>query len=250
MSANNPAKIFEAAWNEANLDIPPEEAALTDQAVLEHIAFAPESLEHSEIRERVYAWSWRLRNDPKDKEAAGLVRKLGDALAGKLKRRGQPPLLLPGELARLKLLVRLAHDCLLPWYEEMRAGQASAKRTEGADRIFHERAVDSVPSYIRAIRPHGEGFYSILTEARRLPELTLAEFIKDCLLIHLETYPRFADLQEKWDGRKDEPRQVCFKEHIPRIFKDALHPEATFQHGPLIVGAKAQSQGHPYFFLR
>lgn len=127
--------------------------------------------------------------------------------------------------------------------------QSSAKRTQGADRLFHERAVEAIPSYIPAIAPHGEGFYTILTEARRLPELTLIDFIKECLLIHLETHPRFAKIQEQWDERRDEPRQVCFKEYLPRICKDALHPEATFQHGPLIVGAKAQSQGRPFLFL-
>ena len=178
------------------------------------------------------------------------MKRLGDALADNLKQRGQPLLLLPGELARIKLLVRLAHDCLLPWYEIMQKEQSSAKRTHGTDKLFHKRAVEVIPSYIRAIAPHGEGFYNILTEARRLPELTLVNFIKDCLLIHLETHPRFAELQEKWDERKDEPRQVCFKEHVPRIFKDALSPEATFQHGPLIVGAKAQSRGRPFLFLR
>lgn len=93
MTAENHA--FEAAWKEANLDLPPEDSALTDQAVLEHIAFAPESLEHPKIRERVYSWSWRLRDVPEDKEAARLVRRLGDALADNLKQRGQPPLLPP-----------------------------------------------------------------------------------------------------------------------------------------------------------
>jgi len=131
--------------------------------VLEQIAFSPESLEHPEIRERIYFWSRQLRDAPGDKALIELVNNVSKALAGKLKKRG-PKFRFTGiEAHQIKICLRLAHDCLKPHYREMRT---KCSRSKGSiEHILKEHARHFFPSCLKKIRPHGLGFYMFMTDS-------------------------------------------------------------------------------------
>ena len=103
----------------------------------------------------------------------------------------------PGELVRIKLLVRLAHDCLLPWYGDMLKMQSSAKRTQGTDRPATSAKRPSHdlhrPHHVHGDHRHHRG-HGLAVVGPRIPLGGLAgpsggEVSHDGLSSHLSSHP-------------------------------------------------------------
>ncbi|TVQ99282.1 MAG: hypothetical protein EA399_07775 [Desulfovibrionales bacterium] len=100
---------FAQAWAEANPE-PQDDPPKSDEEVLDWLLFSPESLEHQDIRDRVFQWAWDMR-DAADQDAAIFLDRLLDAL-----RQDKP-----GQLAEIR---KDAHQ-LKPTLGRLRALQKS-----------------------------------------------------------------------------------------------------------------------------
>jgi hypothetical protein len=225
---------------------------LTDSEVLEWIAFSPGYIGHYLIADRVAEWAWRARENPDDKEAPLLLKRMCKALAtGEILSRGGQEKFGPSDVRYIAMCLRLAHDCIVPWFQAWKKEQVKMD-LRGREKSFAAHVSESVPPHMKSFgnseRKWGAVFYDQLMKggceeyasetARKKHVKSLLNFLMEKTILDVPGNTEALTITKH-----------IKKQYIKQAKELAYSAEYSMRYGKIVFGKLANDKAQPFLLL-